>query len=81
LIPGRSLDKFGLAAFYYALSSDLKDSIRPVVNLGDEYGMELFYNYAVTPWFRLTGDVQVIQPTLQNRGTAVFLNLRAQVRL
>jgi hypothetical protein len=27
------------------------------VNLKDESGVEVFYNVAVTPWFRITGDV------------------------
>ena len=44
----------------------------------NETGIEVFYNAAVTPWFRLSGDVQVIWPSSID-DTAVFLGLRGQV--
>jgi hypothetical protein len=63
------------------------------VKLGDEYGAELFYNFALTKWFRVTADVQVIAPAINaqvnspspgnpmvvNNSTVVLLGLRAQV--
>jgi porin len=73
----RQNDKFGEGFFYKGLSSRLKDALQPL--LRDEYGMEVFYNLALTPWLRVTGDVQVIRPVLTNRDTAVFFGLRTQV--
>ena len=46
-----------------------------------EYGAEVFDNVAVTPWFRVTADLQVISPALTERTTAVIFGLRAQIRL
>jgi hypothetical protein len=49
LIPGRSLDRLGVAYFRYALSNDLTDGLRLFgVDLSDEHGVELFY----TAWSR-----------------------------
>jgi len=28
------------------------------LNVGDEVGADIFYNFAVTPWFHVTPDVQ-----------------------
>jgi porin len=79
LIPGRRNDRFGVAAFFYAFSDALKDGLRPV-RLGDEYGGEVFYNLAVTPWFRVTADLQVISPALGD-SPVVLLGWRAQLKL
>jgi porin len=76
---GREHDKFGLGLFYVGVSDDLKSALQPVVDLGDEYGTEIFYNFAVTPWFRLTADLQVIAPSPKANDTAVVGGLRAQL--
>ena len=41
--------------------------------------MELFYNFALTPWFTLGADLQMIKPGLAS-STAVFPGLRAVIR-
>jgi len=93
-LPGRLNDRFGVGVFYYAYSDILKQHLTPLITLGDEYGAEAFYNVAVTKWFRLTADVQVIapaikaetvepaliNPTVANNSTVVFLGLRGEVR-
>ena len=43
-------------------------------------GAEFYYNAAVTPWFHLTGDLQVIQPGMIANDTAVVAGLRANLR-
>ena len=78
-LPGRSRDKFGLGVFYLGYSGDLKDAVQQVFPLEDEYGAEVFYNCALTPWFRLTADLQVVHPPRDDRDTAVIGGLRAQV--
>jgi porin len=81
IIPGRSLDRFGVAYFRYAFSNDLTNGLRLFrLDLGDEHGGELFYNAAVTPWFRLSGDLQIIRPGNHSRDTAMFTGLRAQIK-
>jgi porin len=93
LLPGRPNDRFGVGAFYYGYSRQLKEALAPLVTLGDEYGAELFYNVAVTKWFRVTADLQVIAPaikaqltdpslitpTVLNNSTVVLLGLSGQV--
>ena len=79
LIPGRSRDNWGIGYYYDAPSPDLKDSLSPRLKVRDEQGMEIFYNFAVTPWFTVGWDLQVINPCL-GEDTAVFAGLRSVVR-
>lgn len=62
LIPGRPDDRFGIAYFHYGASEALKEELSPIFNLTDESGVEAFYNVAVTPWLRITADIQFIRP-------------------
>lgn len=78
-IPARERDKFGVGIFYMGYSNDLKDALRIAIPVRDEYGFEVFYNLAVTPWMRVTADAQVIRPPRDDRDTAIIAGLRAQV--
>jgi porin len=77
----RDLDRWGVGYFKYALSKDLKDSL---VQVGerrrDEWGVEAYYNFAVTPWLRVTGNVQWIRPGDPRKERATFAGLRTQLR-
>jgi porin len=89
----RPYDKFGVGLFYYGYSDLLKRELAPLVTLGDEYGMEAFYNVALTKWFKVSADAQVIapsikaqtvdpamvNPTVANNSTVMFVGLRGQV--
>jgi porin len=80
-LPGRNLDRFGVAYFRYAFSQELIDSVKVFhFNLGAESGVELFYNAAVTPWFRLAGDLQFIRPGNHSAGNATFAGVSAQIK-
>ncbi|MCI0388397.1 MAG: carbohydrate porin [Acidobacteria bacterium] len=79
LIRGRSLDRFGVGFFNYRLSDALRDAVRPIVRIKNEKGGEVFYNFAVTPWFRVTADMQILPPTIEKRDTTVFFALRGKV--
>jgi porin len=76
---GRNHDRFGIAYFRYSLSNDLVDGLRPVIPLEDEQGIEAYYSYAVTPWLKITGNLQVIDPAFSDNNRSVFLGLRTQV--
>ena len=78
-IPNRKLDTFGIAYYYMGLSDDFKNDVRPIVPVRDERGLELFYNVAVTPWFHVTTDLQVITPILELAKTSLVLGLRAKI--
>jgi porin len=79
-IPGRALDSFGIGGFYLGLSDDFKELSQFVLEQDDEYGFEAFYSVGLTPWARLTGDIQVISPSTQALDTAVVTGLRLQLR-
>ena len=92
LIPSRDLDQFGLGYYYSSINNPtLQVPFFTKSFLRDEWGFEAYYNVALTPWFLLTPDVQVIGPaqkvqatSLLGRkavGTATVLGLRLQVVL
>jgi porin len=64
LFGGRNYDSFGAGFYYNVISSKLKDSIR-LLTAGtatayDEQGMEIFYDFALTPAIRLIPSYQHI---------------------
>ena len=79
-IPGRENDRFGIAYFYYGISDELEDGLELVTDLDDESGVEMFYNLAATPWFRITGDLQFIDPGRGAFGDDVFAGVSTSVR-
>jgi porin len=80
-IPGRQSDRWGIGYFYYGLSNDLIDGVGVAgLQLADEQGVEAFYNYFITPWLRLTGDIQWIDTGRDDRDDAVLTALRLQTR-
>ena len=50
------------------------------MHLGDEQGVEAFYNFAVTPAFMITADLQVTDSAKEGIGTAVIGGVRATLR-
>jgi len=79
LIPGRGRDNWGMGYYYAAWSRALIRGLEPARTIRDEHGLELFYNFAVTPWLVLGADLQIITPSLASQ-TAVFPGLRMMTR-
>jgi porin len=75
LIPGRDRDRFG-AGYYYM---ELTDNRSGLLTDDGEHGVEVFYNLAVTPWFELTADLQVVDGVGRFSDTAVVGGLRARI--
>ncbi|TWI04658.1 porin [Luteimonas cucumeris] len=78
-IASRPADRFGVAYFRTSMSEVLRDGVAPIVNLGDEQGIEAFYSFAIGNNLVLTADAQVIDPADRSRSTAAFLGARARV--
>jgi porin len=78
-IPTRRRDRFGIGWFYAGVSDDLKDTANVLFDLGNEQGVEVFYDVAVTGWFHLAGDVQVIEPFANHAETGTYLGLRGRI--
>src|SRR5262245_5619334 len=74
-------DSMGVAWFNTSLTGNFKRTISPVFDLHDVTGVETYYNAAITPWFHLTGDLQVIEPAEIDKDTALVLGLRANFAL
>ncbi len=76
LFPGRERDRWGLGVYYQKLADGV---LSREFGLDDEWGGELFYNIALTPWMHLTLDAQIIDSALPQAGTAVGLGTRVSI--
>ncbi len=79
IVPGRPDDVFGIGYYYYDLSDDLEDSLDLILDVDHEQGVELFYNLAITPWLRVTADLQWIDPANGDFNHAVIGSLRTTI--
>ncbi len=83
LIAKRRQDEFGISYAYTDLSKVLKDNLN-LISLGflrpqPEHQFEGFYNFHITPWLRLTGDLQIIRGVRRSVDTAVVPGARLEV--
>ena len=77
VIPGRPNDRYGLGFYSLIVSGDLRNQLI-LGRLDTEWGMEVFYNIAITPWLQLTPDLQYIQSGRPRVDDAVVLGFRVQ---
>jgi porin len=75
-ICGRENDTFGIG--YYHLGASHVAALT-TLGFGPEDGVELFYNVAVTPWFHVTADLQVIDPSREQNATALLVGVRGRL--
>jgi len=83
LFNSRPTDEFGIAYAYTGLSSVLVDNIS-LITLGGrrpraENQIEMFYNFHIAPWLRLTGDIQFIRGVRPLVDTAVVPGARLEI--
>lgn len=72
LLKNRQKDQFGFAYVFAGVSSELRSAIDPVLRVGNEHSIEAFYNYSITRWLWLTGDLQIIRPVTRTAKTSVI---------
>jgi porin len=75
----RPLDTFGVAYYFFQTSTELKQTLAPVLPVGNEQGVEVYYNIGVTKWFHITPNLQVIEPSNQTADTAVVVGVRSRL--
>jgi porin len=75
-IHGREDDSIGIGYYHLGVSNL---PILTLHNIGAENGLEFFYNVAVTPWFHVTPDLQILDPAQQNTATALLVGVRARL--
>jgi len=76
LLPSRASDSWALGLFYVGVSDE---DLLSGLNVDDEFGGEVYYNIAITPWFHVTLDAQVIDSALPSADTVVVLGVRTHV--
>jgi porin len=74
-LRGREADRFGIGWYYGVASPELG----PFFNPNNGTGMEMFYNMAVTRWFQLTPDLQIINGGISRADTADVFGLRGNL--
>ena len=83
LFKSRRGDEFGISYAYTDLSKVLKDNLDLLTQGGrrprPEHQVEMFYNFHITPWLRLTGDLQIIRPTRPIANTAIIPGARLEM--
>jgi porin len=81
LMDGRENDRWGFGFFQYGFSEPLLDGLAALgFYRRDESGLEAFYNFAITPWLRLSADLQVIDPWDPAKSQATYAALRLQTK-
>ena len=55
-------DQFGIGWYFVGASDEFGPRPRAIFGPRDGYGIELFYNFQITPWMSLTPDFQIIKP-------------------
>ena len=93
VISGRPLDQFGIGYYYMDITSPKFTGPLATreVPLQSGQGFEAYYNFAITPWMKLTPDIQVVRggqkdklvstipPVKQSIDTATVVGLRLQI--
>jgi porin len=94
VFESRPLDQFGLGYYFINIANPtIQGPLQTRSFLRDEYGFEAYYNFAITPWLKLTPDIQIVRgaqkhkltrsplPVLSKESidTATTLGLRVQM--
>jgi len=78
-MASRPHDRMGVSFWYNWLANNYKQLVRPVVNLRDFYGFEVYYNIALNKWLHLTPDLQVIKNERNGDDFAIVPGIRAVI--
>lgn len=55
-------DAFGIGVYYTGVSQEFGPLPRALFAPRDGWGMELYYNFQLTPWMNVSPDLQIIRP-------------------
>lgn len=79
VVPCRPNDRYGLGFYGLFASSDLKNQPLLGIVLDTEWGMEAFYNFALTPWLQIGPSLQYVQPGRSRIDHTLALATRLQI--
>jgi porin len=79
VIPTRPLDRYGIGFYGLFFSDDFEN--RPILGalLENEWGMEIFYNLAITPWLQFSPSIQYIDSGQAAVDHSVVVTTRLQI--
>jgi porin len=81
LLDGRENDRWGVGFFHYGVTEPLLAGLDALgVARRSEGGVEGFYNFAITPWLRLSADLQIIDPWNPGKQRETVTALRLQTK-
>jgi porin len=70
VFESRPLDQFGLGYYFINIANPtIQGPLQTRSFLRDEYGFEAYYNFAITPWLKLTPDVQIVKGAQKHKVT------------
>lgn len=77
IIPTRDNDTFGVGYYYLDLSNELPSQF------ASEQGVEVYYDFAITPWLHIAPDLQVIVNPggTEAHDVSVVYGMRLQINL
>lgn len=86
-LVSRPLDTFGIGYSWVDYTTPVKNLAPNLIPLQPDQALECYYNVAVTPWCRITPDVQVLLPARERSlppasaptDTALVLGMRAKI--
>lgn len=68
VMNSRPNDAFGIGFYYIDINNPTLTGIfKDREILRDEYGCEAYYNIAITPWLKLTPDIQIVRPAQKDK--------------
>lgn len=74
-------DTFGIGWYYVGASTEFGPIPRALFDPRDGSGVEVYYNFQVTPWFNVTPDIQFIRPGARAISEDAFVyGVRANVK-
>lgn len=74
----RPIDTFGIGLVNLGLSGDFKALLAGIEPRQNEYGLEIFYNYALRQNLRATADLQIMRPSTVGIETTFIPALRIE---
>jgi porin len=70
VFDSRPLDQFGLGYYFINIANPtIQGPLQTRSFLRDEYGFEAYYNFAITPWLKLTPDIQIVRGAQKDKIT------------
>jgi porin len=78
-MASRPHDRMGVSFWYNWLANNYKQLVRPVANLRDLYGFEIYYNVEINKWLHVTPDLQVIKNEFNGDDFAIVPGIRAVI--